>query len=556
MYRTGVSSLLDQRGEQFGSMLVGSMLDRSPAVDAGTQNDLGGYVHAGRRGGRRALLAAVPLLLFVAACQGSSHSTGSSAPTTTPSVSAAAPAGAVSSSAAPVPQPTLTVEPADDTTKVAATTPVTVTASDGTLTAVSVKDSSGSLIAGAIDASTNTWTSTGTLVPGSTYLVSATAVDALGTPTTVTSNFTTAAAAKVLGARIAPLENELVGVGMPIIIYFTSPVTDRAAVERSLSVYESIPVLGAWHWYGNEEVHYRPQNYWPTGEKVTLHANLKGVDAGNGVWGLENHSVDFTVGDSHITTVNALTHTMTVKVNGVVVKTADVSLGSTKFPTTSGTHLVLTKTPSIVMNSATVGIPKGNPNYYDETVQWDVRISWSGEFVHSAPWSVSAQGRENVSHGCVNASPTDAQWFFNLSMRGDVVIITGTPRPLVSQNGWTDWNITWAQWLAGSATGASMATGSVTAGGTGSASPLPPDPGTSLPASVAPVLAPEPSASGSASASATSTAKPSGSPSGTPKISGGPKPPVTPKPSATPSSSPSESVSPTPSHSPSPTPTH
>jgi lipoprotein-anchoring transpeptidase ErfK/SrfK len=512
-------------------------------------------VHAGRRGGRRALFIVAPLLLLVAACQGSSHS-GSGAPasgTGQQSAPATTPASAASSSAAPVPQPTLTVVPADNTTKVAATTPITVTASDGTLTEVTVKDASGTLISGAIDTATNTWTSTGTLVPGSTYLVSATAVDAKGTPTTVTSNFTTAAAAKVLGARIAPLENELVGVGMPIIIYFTAPVTDRAAVEQSLSVDESIPVLGAWHWYGDEEVHYRPENYWPTGEKVTLHANLKGVDAGNGVWGLENHTVDFTVGDSHITTVNALTHTMTVKVNGVVVKTADVSLGSTKFPTTSGTHLVLTKTPSIVMDSATVGIPKGNPNYYDETVQWDVRISWSGEFVHSAPWSVSEQGRENVSHGCVNASPAVAEWFFNLSMRGDVVIITGTPRPLVSQNGWTDWNISWAQWLAGSATGATMGNASATAGGTASASPLPPDPGTSLPASVAPVLAPVPGASTSGSPKASSTAKPTGSPtaSGSPKESGSPKAPITPKPSVTPS--PAPTPDPSASHSASPT---
>jgi lipoprotein-anchoring transpeptidase ErfK/SrfK len=484
------------------------------------------------------------VLLVLAACQGSSHSAASSAPSVAASSSSAAAAAAASSaaasSAAPVPQPTLTVVPADDTAKVAPSTPVKVTAADGTLTEVSVKDTAGTLVPGAIDTATNTWTSSGTLIPGSTYLVSATAIDAEGNPTTITSNFATAAAAKVLGARIAPLDNELVGVGMPIIIYFTAPVTDRAAVEKSLSLDESIPVLGAWHWYGDEEVHFRPQVYWPTGEKVTVHANLQGVDAGNGVWGVENHTVNFAVGDSHITTVNALTHTMTVAVNGKVVKTADVSLGSTKFPTTSGTHVVLEKTPSIVMNSATVGIPKGDPNYYDETVLWDVRISWSGEFVHSAPWSVSAQGRENVSHGCVNASPADAQWFFNLSMRGDIVNITGTPRPLVSQNGWTDWNESWAQWLAGSAVGASTGTLSATAGGTASASPLPPDPGTSLPASVAPVTAPavpgtSPSATSTAKASTSGTPKASPSVSVTPKPTAPPKPSVTPTPTVTPS---------------------
>jgi hypothetical protein len=128
-----------------------------------------------------------------------------------------------------------------------------------------------------------------------------------------------------------------------------------------------------------------------------------------------------------------------------------VSTGRDKYPTTSGVHVVLEKTPSIIMDSATVGIPKGDPDYYYEKVDWDVRISWSGEFVHSAPWSTSSQGHANVSHGCVNASPTDAAWFYSLSRRGDIVIVMNTGRPLASGNGWTDWNMDWEHWLAGSA---------------------------------------------------------------------------------------------------------
>ena len=128
-----------------------------------------------------------------------------------------------------------------------------------------------------------------------------------------------------------------------------------------------------------------------------------------------------------------------------------VSTGRDQYPTTSGVHVVLEKTPSVIMDSATVGIPKGNPDYYYETVLWDVRISWSGEFVHAAPWSTSAQGHQNVSHGCVNANPVDAKWFYDMSRRGDIVMVTGTPRPLISGNGWTDWNLDWPKWLAGSA---------------------------------------------------------------------------------------------------------
>jgi lipoprotein-anchoring transpeptidase ErfK/SrfK len=293
--------------------------------------------------------------------------------------------------------------------------------------------------------------SAGGLIPSTTYKVSATATNSAGEPTTLTSTFTTAAPAKVLGSKVAPLEGETVGVGMPIVVYFTAPVTDRAVVEKRLKVEESTPVLGAWHWYSDTEVHYRPAQYWPPGEQVTVTVGIKGVNAGNGVWGVNDRIVHFQVGDSHITTVDAKTDKMTVQVNGQTVKTVPVSLGRDKYPTTSGIHVVLEKTPSIVMDSATVGIPKGNPDYYKETVLWDVRISWSGEFVHAAPWSVADQGRANVSHGCVNASTADAKWFYDLSRRGDIVQVVNTPRKLESQNGWTDWNMSWQQWLRGSA---------------------------------------------------------------------------------------------------------
>ncbi|HEY5050901.1 MAG TPA: L,D-transpeptidase, partial [Acidothermaceae bacterium] len=208
--------------------------------------------------------------------------------------------------------------------------------------------------------------------------------------------------------------------------------------------------------------------YWPAGDVVTLHANLKGVDAGKGVWGTEDRTLNFSIGDSQISTVNAVTHEMSVVVNGAVARTFAVSTGRDKYPTTSGIHVVLDREPSVIMNSATVGIPKGSPDYYYETVLWDVRISWSGEYVHSAPWSVSAQGRANVSHGCVNVGPADAQWFYNLSRRGDIVVVTGTPRPLESGNGWTDWNMSWAQWVSGSAL-----TGSVSGAAASSSSPTP-----------------------------------------------------------------------------------
>jgi lipoprotein-anchoring transpeptidase ErfK/SrfK len=411
------------------------------------------------RGGLKTVIAGVVGVLALsslAACEQAVAIDTLGAP---PSQVAAAPtSNAPTTSASPSVSPPaqLTVAPADGATAVTVASHVSVSVADGRLTAVSVADSDGDTVVGSLDPTSHSWDSTGALVPGTQYLVTATAVSQGGTTTQSSSSFTTAAAANVLGVKIAPLEGEVVGVGMPIIVYFSAAVTNESAVERALIVDSAVPIVGSWHWYGNKEVHYRPMQYWPQGDVVTLHANLKDVDAGKGVWGTENRTLNFTIGASQISTVNALTHKMSVVVNGAVARTFDVSTGRDKYPTTSGVHVVLDKEPSVIMNSATVGIPKGSPDYYYETVLWDVRISWSGEYVHSAPWSVSAQGRENVSHGCVNAGPADAQWFYNLSRRGDVVVVTGTPRPLESGNGWTDWNMSWAQWVSGSANNGSV----------------------------------------------------------------------------------------------------
>jgi lipoprotein-anchoring transpeptidase ErfK/SrfK len=361
----------------------------------------------------------------------------------------------VSATPTRTPPAQLTIAPADGASAVALDSRISVSVANGRLTDVSVHDPTGDTVVGELGPNAHSWDSTGSLVPGTHYLVTASAVDAAGAATERSTSFTTAAPANVLGVKIAPLEGEVVGVGMPIVVYFTTAVTDEAAVERAFTVDATQPVVGSWHWYGNKEVHYRPMEYWPAGDEVTLHVNLKGVDAGKGVWGTEDRTLKFTIGDSHVSTVNAVTHKMSVVVNGAVARTFDVSTGRDQYPTTSGIHVVLEKAPTVIMDSATVGIPKGSPDYYYETVAWDVRISWSGEYVHSAPWSVSEQGRANVSHGCVNASPADAVWFYGLSKRGDVVVVTGTPRPLASGNGWTDWNMDWQQWVDGSATASS-----------------------------------------------------------------------------------------------------
>jgi lipoprotein-anchoring transpeptidase ErfK/SrfK len=238
---------------------------------------------------------------------------------------------------------------------------------------------------------------------------------------------------------------------MPVIVRFTAPVKDRAAVEAALSVDSKKPIVGAWSWVSDEEVHFRPKEYWPAYNTVTVHVDLKGVDAGRGVWGMENRTVKFRTGSSMISVVDVDAHTLTVWRNGQKARVIPVSTGKDGFLTRNGIKVILEKHTLKIMDARTIGIYPGDPEYYRLEVPYAMRVTWSGEFVHSAPWSVGSQGRDNVSHGCVGMAPSNAIWLFNLSTVGDIVKVTGSPRTLEAGNGYTDWNVSWAKWLQGSA---------------------------------------------------------------------------------------------------------
>jgi lipoprotein-anchoring transpeptidase ErfK/SrfK len=326
-----------------------------------------------------------------------------------------------------------------------------VVAGDGTLRSVAVRAADGRRLAGRLADDRRSWTSSGPLAPATRYRVTVEAVDEAGTPARQTTSFTTLRPRAELRAAVMPLDGETVGVGLPIGVWFTQPVADRAAVERRLQVASPEPVDGAWHWFNDREVHYRPRSYWPSGAKVTLRARLAGTPAGDGVWGVADRTVSFRIGDRHVSVVNARTHQMKVVSGGKTLRVMPVSTGRDKYPTTNGVHFVIEKTQDKLMDSSTIGIPRDAPGGYYQHVAWSVRISNSGEFVHAAPWSTGSQGRANVSHGCVNMSTTNAAWFFQLTRRGDVVEVVGSPRHPGASFGVVDWNMSWSAWLRGSA---------------------------------------------------------------------------------------------------------
>jgi len=332
--------------------------------------------------------------------------------------------------------------------------PIIVKVANGRLTDVMVTGPDGRLD-GALSQDAHQWVSSlGSLDFGSSYTVNAQAVDRWGTPTQTTTDFTTLIASKRLQASISPVEGDVVGVGMPITVHFNRAVSSadtRAAVESRLSVVSSPSVEGAWSWAGDHDVLYRPRNYWPGHTAIKVSANLKGVSIGQSIWGQRNVESIFHTGAALVSTVDLQTHELTVKQDGKVLRVIPVTAGKPGFQTRSGIKVIVSKERTRIMDAATGGTLKTDPEYYRLKVEYAMRVTWTGEFLHAAPWSVYAQGHQNVSHGCTGMSTSNAAWYYSISSPGDVVIYRGSDRTVERGNGITVWNVSWSDWQAGSA---------------------------------------------------------------------------------------------------------
>jgi lipoprotein-anchoring transpeptidase ErfK/SrfK len=387
---------------------------------------------------------------------------------TQPAWSAPGPADPSASSVPDPNAPALTITPAAGTTGVLPTAPVVVTAVNATVQSVTVTAGT-KQVAGALDADQKTWRSTGHLAYGKSYEVKATGVGADGTPVEQSTTFTTLKPASTATVTfqanaLAALKNGSVyGVGQPIIVRFSRTPSDRAAALHAVRVVTEPAVEGRWCWVDNRTIHYRPEKFWAKGTKVSVAANVVGVDLGKGVYGAANASVAITIGPARIAIADSITHYMRILVDGVQVKNMPISMGKdgyvvnadgdkVYFPTRSGTHVVMSRELEHQMSSASYGVTNpDDPNYYDEIIQLCCRISYSGEFVHSAPWSVSAQGHRNVSHGCINVAPSNAQWFYDNFRLGDPVIVKNTGRKqLLGDSAGGVWDVPWSTMIPAS----------------------------------------------------------------------------------------------------------
>ncbi|HEY5857527.1 MAG TPA: L,D-transpeptidase [Aldersonia sp.] len=208
---------------------------------------------------------------------------------------------------------------------------------------------------------------------------------------------------------ISPTAGEVVGGKRVIDFVFGKPIEDRAEAESTIKVTANKSVPGHFEWIADNHLQWLPDDFWPRGTQVSVEA--------------AGAQTEFAVSDEMTSVADAGSHEFTVKIGGDVVKTFPASLGKPGHESPNGTFTVLEKLDHMIMDSSTYGVPIDAPEGYRTPVDWATRITWGGIFVHSAPWSVNQQGNSNVSHGCINLSPTNAKWFFDNVRNGDQVSI-------------------------------------------------------------------------------------------------------------------------------------
>ncbi|HWS38594.1 MAG TPA: Ig-like domain-containing protein [Actinoplanes sp.] len=402
---------------------------------------------------RRTLAAilATGLAASLSACSGDDSTPDLSDP-----VSAVAPATGASGAPAtesttdsgPV---TLTVTPAPDKKNVPVSAEIGIKVSGGEVSSVALTDAKGKKVSGEMRADGSAWVPAKPLKTRQEYAATVTATGANGQTTTATTSFTTMGeAGRKTGTGLYLFDGNTYGVAMPVVVEFNPGIkkADRAAVQKRMFVETTPAQEGVWSWTSSgTQAYYRAENYWQTGTRMKVRIAVGGLPTGKGIYGDRDRSATVKIGRKLEMNVDNKTKKMTVLQNGSVIKTMPVSLGKKSTPSSSGHLVVMEKKAATVFDTTDTDGAAG----YRTDIEYAQRLTWSGQYIHSAPWSVGDQGRRNVSHGCVNLAPANARWIFEKSLIGDPVVVKGTEDKLSYGNGWTPWDVSWEKFQEGSA---------------------------------------------------------------------------------------------------------
>ncbi|MEW2509785.1 Ig-like domain-containing protein [Streptomyces sp. NPDC046870] len=408
---------------------------------------------------RRRLTAASALLggvLVLTACSGSDAGATSGGDDT--SQAKVDEAAAKKSSEAQI-----TITPKDGSDNASINNSAAVSVRKGTLTSVTMTSQDGKTVAGQLSADKTSWKPSVQLERSTTYRLAAEAKDSGGRIAHENASFTTVSPANSFIGTFTPDDGSTVGVGMPVSINFDKAITNKAAVQKGITVSSSSGQEVACHWFNANRMDCRPEEYWKEGSTVTLKLALDGVQGASGVYGVQQKTVTFHIGRNQVSYVDAQTKQMKVTQDGKVVKTIPISAGSPDNKTYEGQMVISEKFKETRMNGATVGFTDddGKGEYDIKDVPHAMRLTNSGTFIHGNYWGApSVFGNVNTSHGCVGLQDkkgaddpsTPASWFYDHSLIGDVVVVQHTGDKTVSpDNGLNGWNMDWAQWKAGSA---------------------------------------------------------------------------------------------------------
>ncbi|TAP44431.1 Ig-like domain-containing protein [Arthrobacter sp. S39] len=352
--------------------------------------------------------------------------------------------------ASPVVAPvTLDVAPADGAKQVNPAAPVSVKVGNGRIESVTLTSTAGDAVQGTFANDGSSWTAAEPLKFNTEYSYTYVVTDGAGRETSTTRAFNTVSSTHEADAAIYPLDGMKVGVGQPLQVIFSEPVLNRAEVEKAIKITSSAGQTGAFHWFSDTMVRYRPEAFWAANSTVTMDMQLFGVDLGNGQIANFNKKVNVNFGDKKVAIADAAAHTFTLSVNDQVVKTLPVSMGDQRFPSARGYAVLMEKNRYDHFRAASIGLKPGDPAYYGEVdVEYAIRLTLSGAYIHQALESAFPFiGNTNVSHGCIGFAPDGAAWVFNNMTTGDVVQIINTDGDYAAhEDGYGDWNIPWAEY--------------------------------------------------------------------------------------------------------------
>ncbi|MEV4417847.1 Ig-like domain-containing protein [Catellatospora sp. NPDC049609] len=347
------------------------------------------------------------------------------------------------------PAQTLELTPAAETKDLSVSAEIGVTATNASIRSVALSDAKGRLVPGRMRADGTTWVPDRPLQYKTAYSATVVATDGRRAVTQRTWFTTMAEPPKQVGTGMYLFDDHTYGVAMPVVVEFSEqiPESARAAVESRLFVETTPHQPGVWHWMSGRQVTYRAPEYWKPGTALTVRAALKGVPMGEGRYGDDDRRASAKIAKDRLELiVRNSDKEIEVLRNGKKVKSMPVSLGKASTPSSSGTMVIMDKQASTIFD--TTGEPG---DQYRVAIQYAQRLTWGGEFIHSAPWSVGDQGRRNVSHGCLNVSPGNAVWLFENTHVGDPVTVKGTGVKLEKGNGFTAWDLSWKEFVKGSA---------------------------------------------------------------------------------------------------------